>query len=99
MGDGDLSKSDWQFVLDEFDHRCAYCQTNEHPLTIDHLLPLSRGGAHTKSNIVPACKSCNSSKGGKTLLEFATLVPIRMRGVRSNARRPQAGSLPTEDAL
>jgi 5-methylcytosine-specific restriction endonuclease McrA len=35
-------------------------------LTMDHLVPLSRGGRSTKENLVPSCKTCNNLK--KTML-------------------------------
>jgi len=46
-------------------HRCFYCEDRpyEH---LEHCIPLSRGGTHTKDNLVPACASCNLSKGTKT---------------------------------
>lgn len=43
---------------------CYYCKRvvgREH-LTMDHVVPLSRGGKSKKGNIVPACKECNSRK-------------------------------------
>jgi 5-methylcytosine-specific restriction enzyme A len=48
--------------------RCYYCgQTVAHrELTMDHLVPLTRGGRSTKDNLVPCCKDCNNQK--KTLL-------------------------------
>jgi 5-methylcytosine-specific restriction endonuclease McrA len=36
-------------------------------------VPLSRGGSHTASNIVPACRSCNSSKGARSLMQYLML--------------------------
>lgn len=45
--------------------KCQYCgKTKE--LTIDHVLPKSRGGKSTWTNLVAACKKCNSLKGDKT---------------------------------
>ena len=43
---------------------CYYCRNHFPPaeLTMDHLVPLVRGGRSTKGNIVPACKACNSKK-------------------------------------
>ena len=43
---------------------CHYCQNKFSPeqLTMDHIVPLSRGGKSTKGNIVPCCKSCNNEK-------------------------------------
>lgn len=59
-----LTPEDWAACLAAFDHRCAYCGTNRRRLEQDHFVPLTRGGAYTRENIVPACKSCNSSKNG-----------------------------------
>jgi 5-methylcytosine-specific restriction protein A len=43
---------------------CHYCQKKFLPkeLTMDHLVPLARGGQSVKNNLVPACRECNSSK-------------------------------------
>ncbi len=43
---------------------CYYCQGNvgRTNLTMDHVVPLSRGGKSRKGNLVPACKACNSKK-------------------------------------
>lgn len=47
---------------------CYYCGQPSAPrdLTMDHLVPLGRGGRSVKANLVPACKTCNNHK--KTLL-------------------------------
>jgi len=44
--------------------RCVYCH-QEKKLTLDHVIPLSKGGRHMMSNVVLACLSCNSSKGAR----------------------------------
>lgn len=43
---------------------CHYCGKKFKPadLTMDHVVPLSRGGKSTKGNIVPSCKDCNNKK-------------------------------------
>jgi 5-methylcytosine-specific restriction endonuclease McrA len=41
---------------------CAYCGVTGKPLQRDCVLPLSNGGRYTLDNIVPACRSCNTSK-------------------------------------
>lgn len=59
----DLRESPWwKNVLGR--GQCHYCQARLHPseLTMDHVVPVIRGGRSTKSNVVPACKSCNSRK-------------------------------------
>ncbi len=60
-----LTVAEWTETLRYFDHRCAYCGRRRQ-LHQDHLIPVVQGGPYTKSNIVPACISCNSRKGGRT---------------------------------
>lgn len=47
---------------------CQYCGT-DNDLTLDHLIPRSKGGKSTWNNLVTACKSCNAKKGNHTLEE------------------------------
>jgi hypothetical protein len=47
---------------------CAYCDNTCE--TIDHILPLNRGGDNERQNLTPACRSCNSSKGDRLLSEW-----------------------------
>ena len=44
--------------------RCKYCRRSFHPseLTMDHVVPVVRGGKSTRNNVVPCCKECNSQK-------------------------------------
>lgn len=58
----DLTTQQWQAIKAMFDHRCVYCGKQPVRLTQDHIVPLSKGGNHTVSNVVPACKPCNSKK-------------------------------------
>jgi hypothetical protein len=48
---------------------CFYCgaKTNIH---LDHVIPVSRGGRHSIGNLVPACKSCNSKKSDRLIMEM-----------------------------
>ena len=49
-----------EYLLEEFDGRCAYCPGEAE--TWDHVLAVTRGGATVPHNVVPCCRSCNSSK-------------------------------------
>jgi 5-methylcytosine-specific restriction endonuclease McrA len=60
-GSTGVTRAQWAEVLERHSNRCVYCQV-EGRMTMDHVVPISRGGAHDPSNIVPACKSCNSKK-------------------------------------
>ncbi len=48
---------------------CCYCGSREY-LSVDHLIPTKRGGANTGDNLVWACRSCNSSKCARDVLEW-----------------------------
>ena len=47
------------------DYKCSYCGTSKN-LTIDHILPKSRGGGNTWLNLTTCCKNCNRIKDNKT---------------------------------
>ncbi|XP_013608771.1 PREDICTED: uncharacterized protein LOC106315554 [Brassica oleracea var. oleracea] len=55
-------------ILLRDDYTCQYCSSREN-LTIDHVIPISRGGEWTWQNLVAACSRCNSKKGQKTVEE------------------------------
>ncbi|MBF0224661.1 MAG: HNH endonuclease [Desulfobacterales bacterium] len=54
---------------------CHYCgqQIPPQELTMDHIVPLSRGGQSKKGNIVPACKNCNNLKKHNLLMEWENI--------------------------
>lgn len=51
---------------------CYYCKNKFKPsaLTMDHVIPISRGGKSSKKNCVPACKTCNNEKKYKTTFDM-----------------------------
>lgn len=63
-------------VLRRDHNTCQYCGTT-HNLTLDHVLPLSKGGSHAWDNVVTACGSCNQKKGDRTPEQAG--MPLRNR--------------------
>ena len=55
---------------------CYYCKTDTpaRKLTMDHVVPLARGGRSIKSNLVPCCKACNNLKKNLLPLEAGKLL-------------------------
>ena len=49
--------------------RCVYCGTSGGRLTLDHVVPRSRGGESIWENVVTSCATCNHKKGNRTLEE------------------------------
>jgi 5-methylcytosine-specific restriction endonuclease McrA len=72
---GTLTEADWLSLLvssrhlHRHEYLCAYCGVVG-PLAVEHVVPIIRGGRHALGNILPVCKSCNSSKGPRLLSEW-----------------------------
>lgn len=64
-----LTFEQWESVKAIQKGRCYWCKKKA-KLTQDHVIPLSKGGAHTKTNIVGACLQCNQKKGAKIVTLF-----------------------------
>lgn len=58
---GSFTRNEWNKLKKNFNYRCAYCRRKK-KLTVDHIIPLSKGGTNYIDNIIPACRSCNSKK-------------------------------------
>ncbi len=64
-------------VLRRDGRRCAYC--GKRADTIDHVVPRSRGGAHTWDNCVAACRTCNSKKADRLIEELGWTLAVAPR--------------------
>jgi 5-methylcytosine-specific restriction endonuclease McrA len=58
------------------DFQCQYCGRHDLPLTIDHMIPRSRGGEDSWENLITACTRCNTVKGNRTPSE-ANMLPMK----------------------
>lgn len=52
-------------VFNEYGRACAYCGYEDSVMTVDHILPRSRGGLDLLENLLPACRRCNYSRGNR----------------------------------
>jgi 5-methylcytosine-specific restriction endonuclease McrA len=62
---GTLTVEDWAFLVDLAEGKCLKCG-QEKKLTIDHIIPVTAGGATNVWNVQPLCDTCNKSKMTKT---------------------------------
>ena len=61
-------------VFKRDNHECVYCGSCKN-LTIDHVIPQSKGGKDSWDNLVTACRSCNAEKADLTLEEYGKEIP------------------------
>jgi 5-methylcytosine-specific restriction endonuclease McrA len=66
-------------LLERDRHTCQYCNYRGEQLTLDHVIPRSRGGGDTWDNLVAACVRCNVNKGNRTPKEAGMPLSIQPR--------------------
>lgn len=70
-----LTAYQWRQLRRAYDGLCAYCGTRPGTQP-DHVVPLTKGGSHTRDNIVPCCPECNQAKLDKT--DWVPRPPVRI---------------------
>lgn len=64
---GTITSQEWKNLKIKYDNTCLCCLRKDVRLTLDHVIPLSKGGDNTIENSQPLCGSCNSTKSDKTI--------------------------------
>jgi 5-methylcytosine-specific restriction endonuclease McrA len=59
-----------EYLLEKWQHTCAYCGAKDTRLEVEHIIPKSRGGSNRISNLTLACVPCNQQKDNQTAAEF-----------------------------
>lgn len=86
---------------------CVYCGNGVEDgvqLTLDHVRPHSRGGSNAPSNLITACKRCNSARGNRSLMAFARAVAdyldhgVQAEEIVAHVRRTVRRTLPRAEA-
>ncbi len=67
---GRHTREEWEALKERYGFKCFYCGKEKLRLTKDHIVPVSKGGSNAITNIVPACRSCNSKKHTKAIEHF-----------------------------
>jgi hypothetical protein len=76
----------WEYLLERDGRHCTYCGNADVPLTRDHVIPRARGGSNRPSNLVLACKDCNTRKDATPVEEFAK--PEVLAHIKAQLKRP-----------
>lgn len=59
---GEFTFAEWELLLKQYGNICPRCKKECQNFTVDHIIPISKGGSNFIENIQPLCRSCNSSK-------------------------------------
>ncbi len=77
-----------EYILLKWNHQCAYCDSREAPLELDHIYPRSRNGSNRVSNLTLACTPCNQRKSNQDVREFLHDDPARLARILAHMKAP-----------
>ena len=78
---GHFTAQEWTDLCDKYGNICLKCRKKK-KLTVDHIIPLIKGGSNYISNVQPLCLSCNSSKGTK-IIDYRIKVNKRIKNAKT----------------
>jgi 5-methylcytosine-specific restriction endonuclease McrA len=64
---GTFTQDEWQALCNYYGNKCLCCGRGDAPLTVDHIVPLTRRGRNTIDNLQPLCGTCNTRKNARTI--------------------------------
>ena len=80
-----------QYLLEKFNHTCVYCDAQNVPFSIDHVLAKVRGGSDRVSNLANACFPCNEAKDDDRVEDFLAHDPVRLAKLLAQLKTPAEG--------
>lgn len=77
-----------EYLLEKWGHKCAYCDAENTPLEMEHIVPTSKGGSDRVTNLTLACVSCNREKNHRYIQEFLAHDPERLKWMLIQTKAP-----------
>lgn len=77
-----------EWLLEKWQRRCAYCQAQNVPLQVEHIVARANGGTNRVSNLALACEPCNVAKGTRSIEVFLTQKPEVLKRIQAQAKAP-----------
>jgi 5-methylcytosine-specific restriction endonuclease McrA len=78
----------WEYLLEKWGRRCAYCDAEGIPLEAEHIVPKGCRGSNRVSNMTLACRKCNQRKGSQPVHVFLARDPSRLSRILSHTKKP-----------
>jgi 5-methylcytosine-specific restriction endonuclease McrA len=77
-GHAGLKTATWEWIKRFWGNKCVYCGHVTSHLTVEHIIPTSRGGTRRRvDNVMPACRDCNEDRGNMDIELFASKEVLR----------------------
>jgi 5-methylcytosine-specific restriction endonuclease McrA len=76
-----------EYLLEKWERKCAYCEKDQIPLQIEHVIPRSKGGSNRISNLCLACEKCNQKKADRPVEEFLKGNPDLLKKIKINLKK------------
>lgn len=80
-----------EYLLEKWGRCCAYCDRQNLPLQVEHIVPRAKGGSDRVSNLTLSCEPCNSAKGSRDIRDFVR-DEARLNRILANAKTPLAAA-------
>ena len=77
-----------EYLLEKWGRQCAYCDIQDVPMQIEHIVPLASGGSNRVSNLTLACGPCNQKKAALPLELFLKKDLARAARIKAQCKRP-----------
>ena len=77
-----------EYLLEKWNRSCAYCEAQQVPLEVEHIVPKSKGGSNRLSNLCLACHACNTKKGNQSIEAFLEKKPELLQKIILKAKQP-----------
>jgi 5-methylcytosine-specific restriction endonuclease McrA len=78
----------WEYLLEKWERRCAYCDAENIPLEAEHIVSKAYGGSNRVSNLTLACRKCNQRKGSQPVHVFLARDPSRLSCILDHTKKP-----------
>lgn len=77
-----------EYLLNKWERKCTYCQVENVPLQIEHIVLKAKGGSNRISNLCLACEKCNLKKGSQDIKDFLSNKRELLKKIQLQAKRP-----------
>ena len=77
-----------EYLLEKWGRTCVYCNADDVPLEVEHIVAKSNGGSNRVSNLTLACRNCNERKNTQTIEQFLKRKPELLKRILATAKAP-----------